>query len=179
MRIFISMDMPEEVKKEIQKIQDNLPEFRGKFTEPENLHLTLKFLGEISDEKIKKVRENLGEVKYSSFESEINYGGYFDNSMSKKYSRKIIYWLYMSNCEGLQKLIDENLSDLFPKEERFMSHLTIARVKSTENKQAFLKELKNIPIPKMKFLVDSFKLKHSVLTKQGPTYETIEEYYLN
>jgi RNA 2',3'-cyclic 3'-phosphodiesterase len=179
MRTFISIDMPEKVKIEIKKIQDNMPEFSGNFTEPENLHLTLKFLGEISDEKIKKVRENLGEVKYSSFESEINYGGYFDNSMSRKYSRKIIYWLYMSNCEGLQKLIDENLSDLFPKEERFMSHLTIARVKSTENKQAFLKELKNIKIPKMKILIDSFKLKNSVLKKQGPVYETIEEYYLN
>jgi 2'-5' RNA ligase len=52
-------------------------------------------------------------------------------------------------------------------------------VKSTENKQAFLKELKNIKIPKMKILIDSFKLKNSVLKKQGPVYETIEEYYLN
>ena len=47
MRTFIAVDIPENVKEEIIKIQDKLPEFVGKLTELENLHLTLKFLGEI------------------------------------------------------------------------------------------------------------------------------------
>ena len=47
MRVFISINISEEIRKEIKKIQDFLPEFFGKKTELENLHLTLKFLGNI------------------------------------------------------------------------------------------------------------------------------------
>jgi 2'-5' RNA ligase len=47
MRAFISIEFPEEIKNELKKIQEQLPEFKGKNTEPKNLHLTLKFLGEI------------------------------------------------------------------------------------------------------------------------------------
>ncbi|RLG16235.1 RNA 2',3'-cyclic phosphodiesterase, partial [Candidatus Pacearchaeota archaeon] len=43
MRTFISIDIPEKVRKEIIKIQNELSDFKGKKTEPENLHLTLKF----------------------------------------------------------------------------------------------------------------------------------------
>ncbi len=45
MRCFISIDLPEKIIQEIKKIQEELPEFIGKKTETENLHLTLKFLG--------------------------------------------------------------------------------------------------------------------------------------
>ena len=44
-RAFIGIDIPNGIKKEIIKQQNSLPEFFGKKTEPENLHLTLKFLG--------------------------------------------------------------------------------------------------------------------------------------
>ena len=58
MRTFISIDMPEVVRSEIEKIQDVLPEFFGKKTERDNLHLTLKFLGEIDEEKVKEFEKN-------------------------------------------------------------------------------------------------------------------------
>ena len=40
MRVFIAIDLPGNVRKEIKKIQEKLPEFKGKLTEEENLHLT-------------------------------------------------------------------------------------------------------------------------------------------
>ncbi len=173
MRTFISIDMPEEVKKEIKKIQNSLPEFYGKFTEPENLHLTLKFLGEIDEEKIGEVKKRLREMKVEGFEAEIDSIGVF----SEKFIR--IIWLYLSNCNDLQKEVDEKLKDLFEPEKRFMSHLTIARVKKLDNKKYFLDELGKIKIPRIKFRVENFKLKKSILTKQGPVYENIGEYFLN
>lgn len=172
MRTFISIDMPEQVKKEIKKIQDSLPEFFGKKTEFENLHLTLKFLGEISDEKLKKVRERLREIKYKKFETEINEIGVFSEKFVK------IIWLHLSNCDELQKQIDEKLKELFELERRFMSHLTVARVKNIEDKKKFLQELKKIKIPKSKFVVESFNLKKSTLTPEGPVYEILESYEL-
>ncbi len=170
MRTFISIDIPEEIKKEIMKIQDKLPEFRGKKTETENLHLTLKFLGEIGEEELEKVKEKLREIKFNQFETEIDSMSVF----SEKFIR--IIWLHLSNGDELQKEIDEKLKDLFEKEKRFMNHLTIARVKNVKDKKIFLGKLKEIKIPKMKFVVDSFRLKKSVLEKQGPKYEIIEEY---
>ena len=171
-RIFISIDIPENIQQEIEKIQNRLPEFAGKKTEIENLHLTLKFLGEISKEEIEKIRKRLKEIKFSQFETSIDELGVF----SEKFVR--IVWLHLSNCEEIQKIIDEKLSGSFSKEKRFMSHLTIARVKRLDNKGYFSSELKKIKIPRIGFVVDSFRLKKSTLTPKGPVYETLEEYFL-
>jgi len=66
-RCFIAINFDEEIKNKIVEIQKQLPEFLGKKTEIENLHLTLKFLGEIDDDKIKIVQEKLREIKFKKF----------------------------------------------------------------------------------------------------------------
>jgi len=172
MRTFISIDMPEEVKKKIIEIQKNLPEFFGKKTEPENLHLTLKFLGEIDENKIEEVKKKLREINFNKFESEIDSIGVF----SEQFVR--IVWLHLSGCEELQKEIDKSLRGLFDKENRFMSHLTIARVKKLKNKENFLEDLKKIEIPSVEFDVKEFYLMKSELSEEGPKYSIIEKYNL-
>jgi len=67
---------------------------------------------------------------------------------------------------------------LFEPEVRFMSHLTIARVKKISNKKDFIQKLSIIKIPKKRFEVKKFKLKKSNLTREGPVYEDIREYNL-
>ncbi len=173
MRAFISVDISKEVKEEIGRIQDKLPKFFGKRTEFENLHLTLKFLGEVDEKRIVEVKKNLRKIEFESFDSKIDLIGVF----SEKFIR--IIWLHLDNCEKLQKQVDEKLRNLFEIEKRFMSHLTVARVKKIENKYKFLKELKELKIPKIKFKVESFELKKSTLTEHGPIYETLEKYNLN
>ncbi len=172
MRTFISIEIPTSIKKEIEKIQKHLPEFNGKKIELKNLHLTLKFLGEISKEKVGQVKEKLIKVKFDSFKTEINSLGIF----SEKFIR--IIWLHLKNCEELQKEIDAKLEDLFEKENRFMSHLTIARVKKIKDKKRFLSELKKIKIKPIKFRISSFYLMESKLSEQGPKYSVIGKYIL-
>ena len=119
------------------------------------------------------VKKKLKEIKFKSFEAKISEIGTF----SPNYIR--IVWLRLNNCFRLQKMIDEKLSVLFKKEERFMGHLTIARVKNIKNKRYFIGELKKIKIPKeIKFKVTTFRLEKSTLTPEGPIYELIEEYPL-
>lgn len=172
-RTFISIDLPKKVQKEMKKLQDKLPGFEGKRTDLENLHLTLKFLGEIDEEKIGEVKDRLKKVRFRKFESEIDEMGVFSPKFVK------IVWVHLRNCNRLQKLVDESLEGLFPKEERFMSHVTIARVKYLKNKNYFLGELDKIKIQAgLKFKVNNFELKKSTLTPDGPIFETLERYTL-
>lgn len=178
MRVFVAVHIPKQFQKEIKNIQERIPEFKGKFTELKNLHLTLKFLGDIDEKKSELVKEKLRNIKIKEFESVIDKIGFFDNRRSTKYPQQIVIWLHMANCEKLQKDVDEKLSDLFEKEKRFMGHLTIARVKTVKNKKDFLEELEKINPPKMKFEVKDFRLKKSTLSKNGPVYEDLEIYSL-
>lgn len=172
MRVFVAVDIPKNIREEIKKIQKKIPEFKGKKTELENLHLTLKFLGNIDEKVLSEVKKRLKEIKIKSFETEINSLGVFSPSFIK------IVWIHLTNFEALQKIIDKNLSGLFEKEKRFMSHLTIARVKSIKNKKEFLEELERIKFPEIKFRVKDFRLKKSTLSRKGPVYEDLEEYPL-
>ena len=172
MRVFVAIKFPTKILIEIKKIQEKLPEFSGKKTELVNLHLTLKFLGELNSEEIEKIRLNLGEIKSIKFESEINEIGFFDKG------ERGIVWLNVTNCENLQKEIDNSLLKFVEKEKRFMGHLTIARTKNISNKKKFLEELRKIKFPKMFFIIENFYLMESVLKREGPEYKVIEEYKL-
>ena len=172
-RAFISVDIPENMQREIVKIQESLPDFRGKFTETENLHLTLKFLGDIDEKTLSEVKKRLKEIDVHAFETKISEIGVF----SPEYLR--IVWLKLDGCDKLQNAIDDSLSGIFEKEARFMSHLTIVRIKKIKGKERFLNQIKKIKIPdSLKFRIDSFRLKKSTLTPKGPVYDTIEEYFL-
>ncbi|MCX6749499.1 MAG: RNA 2',3'-cyclic phosphodiesterase [Candidatus Pacearchaeota archaeon] len=172
-RAFISIDLPENIRKEIEKIQKKLPAFEGKFTELENLHLTLKFLGDVDEKILIEIKRRLREIKIKKFETRVSELGSFSPNYIK------IIWVKLDNCGHLQRIIDEKLSGIFEKEERFMGHVTIARVKSVKNKNYFLGELKKIKIlDGLRFQVKSFELRKSELMPEGPVYETLEEYHL-
>lgn len=173
MRAFISINISEEIRKEIKKIQDFLPEFFGKKTELENLHLTLKFLGEIKEKTVEEIKEKLREIKIEKFKTEIDEIGIFSPNFIR------IVWLHMKDCDNLQKQIDNALKNLFEPEKRFMSHLTIARIKGIKDKKRFLQDLEKIKIEKIKFKVDKFYLMKSELTAEGPRYSVLEEYNLS
>jgi len=169
MRAFIAIEIPDNIKKDIINIQQQLPEFVGKKTEIENLHLTLKFLGWVDDKKIEEVKKILEKIKYPKFETEIRSLGIFADR---------IIWLSMLNCDELQKQIDDRLLGLFEKEERFMGHLTIGRVKQLKSRKKFKEELERIRIKPLKFEISEFILKKSTLRRSGPIYEDIESYNL-
>lgn len=174
-RCFIAFDLPREAINEIRGIQELIKKqnlFTGRFTEPENLHLTLKFLGEIDEEKIEKVKERLRTIKFSGFEAEIGEVGVFSRSFIK------IIWVHLKGAEKLQKEIDKILEEIFEPEQRFMSHITLARVGYVGNKNELLEYLKSIKPEKIKFKVDKFFLKESELFPEGPLYKDIDEYLL-
>ena len=170
MRCFIGIDLPSSAIKEIERLQNIIkPHFTGKITESKNLHLTLKFLGEINNDTLEKIKKKLFLIKSKPFELYLDKLGIF----SKKFVK--IVWIKVSNVP-LQKLIDNSLADIFEKEWRFMGHITIARIKNLKNKNSFLELINKTKVNKIVFIIKEFYLKESILQKEGPVYKVISTY---
>ena len=174
MRAFMAVEVNKKLVDEIMEIQKMLAEANAlvKFVEPENLHFTFKFLGDITSEKAKAILEMAEEkVKnYSPFNITIKGTGVFPNL---GYIRVI--WLGVENTEEFSKMqedFDKEFVNMgFNKERSYIPHLTVGRVKGVQNKEllvSVVKELENIEVGTMK--VDRLILKESDLTPVGPIY---------
>ena len=179
MRVFIAIDFPDEVIKEVARVQDVLGNYKfiGKVTELENLHLTLKFLGEVDEEKVGKIRERLRGVRVGEFEAKLTEIGTFSYNGNPR-----IVWVKVGGkgVFELQKKIDEMMEkEGFAREERFMSHMTIARIKYVKDKEGFKDYVRNLGVKEIEFPVKSFKLMKSDLREMGPVYTLLEEFILS
>lgn len=174
-RTFICIDLPDAVVKEVARVQGllNKMRFNGKLTELENLHLTLKFLGEIDEEILEEVKKRLKSIKFNEMELRLGKSGVFSYNGKPR-----IVWIDV-NGKGLfslQEKIDSVLEGLFSKEMRFMGHLTVGRVKFVKDKKKFIKYVSNISVKKVDFKINEFKLNVSELKPAGPVYTAVEVY---
>lgn len=144
-RCFIAIDLNEEIKKElgffIEELRPIGPEL--KWIRPENLHITLKFLGEVKEEKIEKIKETLREILkfHRPFTIKIKGTGQFPEG-----KRPRVIWAGVEDSErllSLQKDIESSISRLgFKEEERkFTGHITLARLKVPKAIEGLLNKL--------------------------------------
>ena len=181
MRTFISIELPENIRKEIFKSFESLKNSRvafGNFVKKQNIHLTLKFLGNLSEEKIKEMEKKLSEIKFPNFSAQTGEIGFFP---SEKYIRIIWADLISDKIKQLKKIIDDKLHEIGVNHDdrEFSSHITIARIKKMKSKQDFFKKIKELRIKKMSFSIDSFFLNKSELRKDGPVYKVLKEFKLD
>jgi len=175
MRTFISVRLNDEALEEIKKIQNELAKsnlYEGKLTEEENLHLTLKFLGEVSEKNIEEVKQRLKKIKLKKFKVKLGEVGVF----SKEFVR--IIWVKLEGVETLQKKVDKALHGLYTQEKRYMGHITIARAKIVNDKKKLFEFLNKIKVKEVEYEVKSFELMKSELTSSGPEYSVIENFCL-
>jgi 2'-5' RNA ligase len=187
MRCFIAITTSEQIRKSLAKLQNEL---RGKadvrkgdvkWVNPDTIHLTLKFLGEIKDEQAVEVCNITRDVagRHQSFEVEVEQVGHFGGA-----SARVLWVGAGQNCNDLLRLqedLEEQL-DLagWPKEGRkFSAHLTLCRVRNSSagSKLAQLiqpyKDFKLGTIP-----ADSVCVYQSQLTPEGPIYTVLGNYRL-
>ena len=177
MRCFIAIDIPEEFKSEISKSQNTLRNVSGlsaKFVASENFHLTLRFLDEVSDSQVKRIKENLSSVKFQPFKVHLGKAGIFP---SESYVRVI--WVSLEPDEKVKELARAINTSLGSRDERFESHITLARVRNAGDKSALKKALRDVKVEKKDFKVKNFKLKKSTLTAKGPIYEDVAVFSLD
>ena len=151
-----------------------------KYVETENLHCTLKFFGEVDDNKLNEIIEVIeNKIKnHEPFKINIRKTGVFPN---EKYVR--VLWIGMEDVEpftNLQKDLDKDFVELgFKKERSYKPHLTVGRVRGAKNKEellAKLKDLGDVEIGEMD--IRKIVLKKSQLTRKGPIYTTLKEFDL-
>jgi 2'-5' RNA ligase len=174
MRMFIAIELPSEVKAHLAELQKKLDGHFAQLILAKEIHLTLKFLGEVDEQKIAEIKQKLEKVDFGSFDASLGKPGVFPN---ESYVR--VVWIGVEPAESiiaLQNKIEKSLAGLFEQDTRFSPHLTLARVKFVKDKQAFIENLKKLEAGKNEFLVSSFKLIKSTLTPKGPVYETIAEF---
>ena len=166
MRAFICVEISEEARKEILGIIKEVEKtglVNAKYVSEKNLHLTLRFFGEISEEKVGEIKEKLETIKARRFEASLGNLGYFSEEFIK------VLWAGVEG-EGMKELSEE-IETIFGKEERgFNGHVTFARIKSIKDKKKFLEFFSGLKVKPVKFLIDRIVLKKSVLTPTGPIY---------
>ncbi len=174
MRCFLAIELNEEVKNELIKIQEEIKPFLdAKFVELGNLHLTLKFFGEVDEKDFREIQEALKEIKFPKFSVSLGKIGFFPNENLAK-----VLWISLESEEILELSgkIDTSLINF--KDKDFESHVTLARIKNISNKEEFLKKIKDFKIKPISFNVRDFVLKKSTLTAKGPIYEDVERFEL-
>ncbi|HHQ45140.1 MAG TPA: RNA 2',3'-cyclic phosphodiesterase [Candidatus Altiarchaeales archaeon] len=180
MRCFIAIECPRDLREKLCAVQNDVNGFGDmNLVEMENMHLTLKFLGEIPEEKIEKTAETLKSIDSPGFELELRGVGVFPKPASPR-----VFWAGCGNGSGevkdLQKNIDSKLEKLgFEKDARFHPHFTLSRIKSIRDKTKifeYLEENKNTLYGNFK--AENFVLMKSTLTPKGAVYYKIREFTL-
>lgn len=139
-------------------------------------HLTLKFLGNVETEKIQKITDAISAIECKKFSVSLDSIGMFPD---EKYIR--VVWIGLKPEDEiikLQKLIDGSLRSIFKPEKNFKPHITLARVKSIQNKLSFIDKLKNIKVENKEIHIKNFKLVKSASSPKGAIYEDLEVFEL-
>ncbi len=126
MRLFISINFDEETKTKILKVQRRLKEKgRGRFASPDNLHLTLAFLGDVDDAAVPELRAILGSIVFPELSLCFDRTGCFRRDSE-------LWWIGLAEDPALMRLQKELVSKLAdagfrPDAKRFRPHITLAR----------------------------------------------------
>jgi len=181
LRTFIAISLNTGVKEELAVLIDKLKTSGAdvKWVNPENIHLTLKFLGYILPEKIEEVKRVLGRIrgKFTPFKITFSGVGAFP-----KLSYPRVIWVGINggkeDTKHVYELLEAELEKIgFKKEDRdFSPHLTIGRVRSGKNKAALKSCIENLSFSSGEILeVEHITLFQSTLTPKGPVYTPLYE----
>ena len=178
-RTFIALELPEELKKKLSQVQQKFIEKTGgvRWVKPENLHLTLKFLGSTPQDKVPEVIRALeqaaeGMSRFGYFVSGL---GAFPNPRNPK-----VIWAGMktgSELAAFQQKLDDSLSSIgVPQEKRpFSAHLTLGRVKDPKARRQLRIVLQEYCQEDLgRFEAARFVFFRSDLQPTGPVYSVLK-----
>jgi RNA 2',3'-cyclic 3'-phosphodiesterase len=180
MRAFIAIDLPETIRATLRRKQvlfrSASPDAR--WTQPEGIHLTLKFLGEVPDPKVKEVCGRLKALgQFEAFSVQLKGFGFFPDAR-----RPRVLWVGVETLASLNRLagqVEEAMQGIgFAREDRaYRPHLTLARFRVPQPQPALQALLVQEPEQELgNFEVSEFYLFESKLSPKGAEYRKIERF---
>lgn len=180
MRVFIAIDVPQDIKNRLASVQEQLRPFSpsARWVATESIHLTLKFIGEIPEKRREDIDEALAGLTWRAFTVGVHGVGFFPGTRSPR-----VFWagLQAATMEGLAKEIDTRLEQagFDPEKRTFRAHVTLARSGNTRLESALV----NAAEPFMDtdfgtFTADRCFLYQSTLKASGAVYTRLKEYPL-
>jgi 2'-5' RNA ligase len=181
-RCFIAIPLPGKIREMIDDYLRDLKRITQavKWIRAENIHLTLKFLGEIEDKKIEQIKERLPDVNKSTspFIITINGFGCFPDKR-----RPRVFWLGLgsgdlNSLSSLHQWLEKQMTSLGFEEEkrRFSPHLTLGRAKRSDDFSSLFTHAGRKPFPQQSFQADHLELIKSQLQPQGAHYTTLAKF---
>ncbi len=183
MRVFIAVDIDEgEIIENILMFEEKLKKSNAKLklVEKENLHVTLKFIGEVDEKETDLIFDAVerGSKGFTKFEIEVVGAGVFPSL-----SRPRVVWVGIKGGADILSRLAASISRSLEQagfrgdSKPFKPHITVARIKGYSGKISYLvKEFSDHIFGKM--LVKDVRVKRSKLTPQGPIYTTLKSFEL-
>jgi 2'-5' RNA ligase len=179
-RSFIALDLPDNLKKNLQNLQDKARKHTDcvRWVKPDNIHLTLKFLGAIEEsqvEPIARILENMT-IGIAPFRLQVKGFGAFPNARNPK-----VIWVGMDDNQQRVVLFQEKLEETLtaigfaPEKRTYSPHLTLGRVKESRAKrdiEQLIEKYKNEDLGY--FTADTIVFYQSVLQPSGPVYSSLK-----
>ncbi|GFE61224.1 RNA 2',3'-cyclic phosphodiesterase [Geobacter sp. AOG2] len=177
MRLFIAIELPDTIKRHLEKIRAHIPGSR--WVPMEQIHLTLAFLGEVDEVTIERLTGSLAAIQSPGFSLRFSGAGCFPDR-----SRPRVLWVGLEpepRLNRLASLVRETvLACGIPLEERpFSPHITLARLKLPVPREveAFLGDHGKMCLPSVD--VRRFILFKSLLTSQGAVHTPLKAFTLS
>ena len=170
-RLFIAVDIPDEIREKIYRVCNDIGNVR--WTKQEQLHLTLRFIGDVDVETLPQLSESLGKLKFRKFNLTLSGTGFF---------RPGVFFLEtVESAEllSLKKQIDDilhNTLELEPEARSFIPHITLARFKNrpSAGKCRSLTEAFE-PLFPLDFKVEEFVIYRSRLSSEGAVHTPLKK----
>ena len=177
MRLFAGLAIPPDLADDFARLQGGIPDAR--WTARDNFHVTLSYIGEVSEDAVEDVDEALASVFAPAFNLQI--AGM--DSFSQGNDPKVIWFGLAPNIAllGLKNKVDAALERYgLPFEKRkYIPHVTLARFRQLPDTQKTVDFMQaHASIETDPFPVDEFILYNSISGKDGPVYEPLEYYPL-
>ena len=180
MRVFIAVDINDEMRRELTRIQNVLSGklVNAKWVKPQNLHITIKFLGEIEPEAVGDITLSLEKpIKETpSFYIELGELGVFPNM-----KRPAVFWAGLKKgreeMSRLNELIQNSLYQIgYEKDSKpFSPHITLARFRKPVPSNQIVKAIESVsPIKKAGHTINGVSIYESTLKPKGPEYKHVK-----
>ncbi|MFC6716141.1 RNA 2',3'-cyclic phosphodiesterase [Natrialbaceae archaeon GCM10025810] len=184
MRLFVSVDLPDDLAEPVADLQEEFADASGlNFTDPEQAHVTVKFLGDVEEDRLPALRRELAaavaDAGVDPFTARYGGLGVFP---SLEYISVVWFGVEEGGAEltRLHEAVEERTTAMGfePESHDFTPHVTLARMEHAGGKER-VQELVRERDPTIgETRVDELRLTESTLTPDGPEYATVERFSL-